>query len=143
MLGHRRAQTKIIHAPVELETTVALTIVNYRLIVKLRRADAKTIIGTRRDHQETIFAQKGFDKLFRLRSCGAEFGFARGHIEPWRNLFEAAFVHQLAHMPVHRIGPFGKILAAIGLTWAQAAFKITQGCHCLCSLDKRKYLTVQ
>ncbi|MGB3796602.1 MAG: hypothetical protein WA957_09915, partial [Alteraurantiacibacter sp.] len=65
------------------------------------------------------------------------------HIEPWRNLFETAFVHELAHMPVDRIGPFGKILAAIDLTWTQAAFKIAQSCHGLCSLDKRKYLAVQ
>ena len=95
--------------------------------MKLGRADAKAVECARRNHQEAIIPQEGFDQLLRFGRRILEACLAWRHVDTGRDFLETPFVNKLADMAIDRSGPPREILASIDLTRAQVALEFDQG----------------
>src|SRR5215831_665100 len=74
---------------------MAFVIVDDRLVVKLRRANAEHVVGVRRSEKKAIVLQEGLHQLVVFRRSFSDRGLLRIRVEAGRHLRERSIIDQL------------------------------------------------
>src|SRR5258708_28301347 len=106
-----------------------LVVIDDSLVIELRGADAKTVVGIRGSQKKPVMFEEGAHNIAVPGRCLAENSLFWIGVEPARKLLEHATLNQLLEMPIDRRRPAGQVLAAIYVTRFQMLFEFFKLCH--------------
>ncbi|WP_157076478.1 hypothetical protein [Brevundimonas vesicularis] len=120
---------EVIDAAAEVEPAMAFEIVDNGFVVQLGRPYPQAVVGVRRDQQEAVVLEEALHQFLRPGGSLAVARLARRQIEAAGDLLQSPFLHELAQMPIHGIGPLLEILTTIDLTRPQSFLHIVERRH--------------